>query len=39
MTRQPHDQLAKQYLEDRELIMNLSPAYLQWREEAVQEGR
>ena len=24
--------------EDRELIMNLSPAYLQWREEAVEEG-
>jgi len=25
--------------DDRELIMNLSPAYLRWREEAVQEGR
>ncbi len=25
--------------EDRELIMNLSPAYLRWREEAVQEGQ
>jgi len=24
---------------DRELIMNLSPAYLKWREEAVSEGR
>ncbi|MEQ9236195.1 hypothetical protein [Coleofasciculus sp. E2-BRE-01] len=24
---------------DRELIMNLSPAYLKWREEAVLEGR
>ncbi|MCT7993352.1 hypothetical protein [Laspinema olomoucense] len=24
--------------ENRELIMNLSPAYYQWREEAVQEG-
>ncbi len=25
--------------ENQELIMNLSPAYYQWREEAVQEGR
>ena len=25
--------------EDREVLMNLSPAYLKWREDAVQEGR
>ncbi len=25
--------------EDRELLMNLSPAYLRWREETLQEGR
>jgi hypothetical protein len=25
--------------EDRELIMNLSPAYLRWREETLQEGK
>ena len=25
--------------DDRELIRNLSPAYLRWREEAVEEGK
>ena len=25
--------------EDRELIMNLSPAYLKWQEETLQQGR
>jgi hypothetical protein len=25
--------------EDRELLMKLSPAYLRWREETLQEGR
>jgi hypothetical protein len=25
--------------DDKELLMNLSPAYLQWREETLQEGR
>ncbi|MFB2876271.1 hypothetical protein [Floridanema aerugineum] len=51
MTRQPHDQFAKQYLEEllverkenltedeRELIMNLTPAYLEWRENTLREG-
>ena len=25
--------------QDRELLMNLSPAYLKWQEETLQEGR
>ena len=36
MTLQIRENLEK---DDRELMMNLSPAYLQWKEETFQEGR
>jgi hypothetical protein len=45
MTQQPREQFPKQVLEsfldmdEQELLRNLSPAYLEWREVTLQAGR